>query len=198
LLRQRRVVHGLAPRILQRRGRVQRRRPFGRPIRRISIALEVEGGEPQLPGCEALRDFEHAVVDRHRARELTDANGDGVGKWTQHESTEEHELQHPAPERLVAAREARGEIVGGDRLHRRGVDLEAGHRLGDGFDEELLQLGEARRRAHRGRESTRQERGLHTIGRAQVRVGRDRQRGRHRRDGTDPPVQCVHAVSALW
>ena len=116
------------------------------PVSGVAVAFEVEHGEAERARRELAGHVDQRVVDTELVRELPDPADDDLGKRSQDQRGQQHDL-HPARSELqVPAAECPAQLR---RRHRREVpelDRMSGHRLEQCLEQEALEVGETVRR----------------------------------------------------
>jgi hypothetical protein len=123
-------------------------------------------------------DIQHAVTDRQLGGVAIEALGDLRGEGAEHQGAEDHHLEDPGAERLVACGEPGRQF---DGAHRRRVELDvvAGQRLEHRLHQDALQGCDAPGRGDGPDHATSEEGSLGGVGRGEPRGIGGGQRGGH-------------------
>ena len=147
-----------------RRGRGKLRRRVRAVIASTKVVSEGVSGSGRVhidqdAGAFALvaGDLDHADVDRQLAGVVADPVDDLVGHGVEHEGGQQHDLDHPDPEALVAIAHGLGELLWTHGLEVVRIHVDPGHGRHVGGIDVVLQVGQAVRPARRGHAGPRRD-----------------------------------------
>ena len=154
------VLAGELPGVGQRACRVEVRGRLGEQLLEVPAALEVDEREAERSLGDPPDDVDHVVTDAEPRRVVLDAGRDlGRDRDEQHLG-QQHHLDHPGTERLVAVAQADRERLGADGFDLPDVERDAGHRLHVRVEHGDLHDRQPARRRHRAHDARRGERDL--------------------------------------